>query len=117
MAKTIELTPINNNKPVISYSSRYNFQAVYRDETGKTFLQTWKPRNINKKTTDTTMVISKMLAYRPDLISDAVYGTPLLWWAICYVNDIINPLDRTEGLFAGRLIYIPDSSTIYGIGS
>jgi nucleoid-associated protein YgaU len=117
MAKTTELFPINTNSPVISQSSRYNYQAIYRDEKGKTFLQTWKPREFSSNSTTQTIIVNRNLAYRPDLISDKVYGTPLLWWAICYVNDILNPLDRKEGLYPGRLIKIPDSSVIYGMGT
>lgn len=117
MTKTTELLPINTNNLVISQSSRYNYQAIYRDSEGRTFLQTWKPREFSTSTTAQTMIVSRNLAYRPDLISDKIYGTPLLWWAICYVNDILNPLDRKEGLYPGRLIKIPDSSVIYGMGT
>lgn len=114
---TLELFPISGSKPVISGTSRFNFNSVYRLEDGTTFMQTWKPRQIPKKETDQTLVITKRLSFRPDLISDQVYGTPLLAWAICYVNDILNPLDRKTGMYVGRLLRIPDPSTIYGTGT
>ncbi len=114
---TLELFSVQNNRTVFSSSSRFNFHNVYRLEDGTTFLQTWKPRYIPKKETDKTLIVSNFLAYRPDLISDKMYGTPLLAWAICYVNDILNPLDRVEGLYPGRLIRIPDPSILYGTGT
>lgn len=114
---TNELTPIGRANKVIATSSRFNFHNIYRLEDGTTFLQTWKPPNIKPKSTDKTIAIPTRLAYRADLISDKFYNTPLLAWAICYVNDILNPLDKKEGLYPGRLIRIPDPSTLYGLSA
>jgi hypothetical protein len=114
---TNELQPINIFSSVVSNSSRFNFHNVYRLEDGTTFLQTWKSPEVPLRITDTTMVIPLSLSYRPDLISDKVYNTPLLSWAICYVNNILNPLDRQTGLYPGRLIRIPDPSTLYGMNT
>lgn len=111
---TKELFPINTSSSVKSFSSRFNHHNIYRDENQNTFLQTWNPRVLPPKESDKTFVVPASMAYRIDLVSDAMYGTPLLSWAICYVNDIMNPLDRTDGLYPGRLIRIPDPSTIYG---
>ena len=41
---------------------------------------------------------------RPDLMSDLLFGTPNLWWAICAVNNITNPLTDFD---SGKVIYIP----------
>ena len=114
---TNELKPVSTTRSLTSSSSRFNFHSVYRLEDGTTFLQTWKPPTIKLKETDKTIIVTNMLAYRPDLISDKMYNTPLLAWAICYVNDILNPLDRKDGLYPGRLIRIPDPSTLYGLNT
>jgi hypothetical protein len=114
---TKELKAINSYEAVSANSSRFNFHSVFRLDDGTTFLQTWKAPDIPLKTTDVTIVIPVRLAYRADLISDKFYNTPLLAWAICYVNNILNPLDRKNGLFPGRLIRIPDPSTLYGLNT
>lgn len=114
---TIELKPVSTTRALTSASSRFNFHNVYRLEDGTTFLQTWKPPIIKLKETDKTLIISNRLAYRPDLVSDEMYNTPLLAWALCYANDILNPLDRQTGFYPGRVIRIPDPSTLYGLNT
>lgn len=36
--------------------------------------------------------------FRPDLISQEVYGTPVLYWVILSCNDMRHPLDLDTGL-------------------
>mgnify|MGYP003117004503 CR=1 FL=1 len=49
-------------------------------------------------------VIPANMEFRPDMISQAAYGTVKLWWLICTANAIIDP--NTE-LKAGNQIKIP----------
>jgi hypothetical protein len=56
--------------------------------------------------------VSTDFVFRPDLIAYAVYGTPVLAWAVCYFNDILDPFDEETGLYAGRILNIVDLSAI-----
>lgn len=114
---TNELQSVGTYQPTAFTTSRFISNYVYRLADGTTFLQTWNAPNILVKSTDTTLVVDYRLAFRPDLISDKMYNTPLLAWAICVANNIMNPLDRKTGLYVGRIIRIPDPSTLYGLSS
>lgn len=100
-------------KPTTTQYSRYLNHPVYIDpDNKKKFIGSWTPISIPAKETDKTFYITTAFAYRPDAISYEFYNTPLLGWAICYANDIVNPLDRIDGLYVGRVITIPDLNTI-----
>jgi len=49
-------------------------------------------------------VVPAAMEFRPDMISNFVYGNPSLWWLICSANAIIDP--NTE-LYSGKQIKIP----------
>lgn len=104
---------LTGQKAVNNQYSRFLNHPVYIDpQTSKKFIGTWNPPEIPTKETDKTFYITHGFAYRPDAISYEFYDTPLLAWAICYANNITNPLDKTEGLYVGRVITIPDLSTL-----
>ena len=54
------------------------------------------------------MVISPGYEYRPDLISQMVYGSPDFWWKIMEVNSIKDIFDFK----AGVNLRIPDSNLL-----
>jgi hypothetical protein len=110
---TKELRPLSKQPAIISSYCRFNNHPVYQDpDTGKKFIGSWKPPYIPYKSSDKSVVVSTGNAYRPDIISYNYYTTPLLGWLICYVNGIDNPYDKTTGLYPGRLLRIPDITTI-----
>lgn len=109
---TKELKPLQQRLVSNQYSRYINHPLYIDPETKKKFIGSWNAPNISAKETDKTFYITSSFAYRPDAISYEFYNTPLLGWAICYVNGILNPLDRTEGLYPGRVITIPDLTTI-----
>ena len=110
---TKELFPLANQSAISSSYSRFNNHPVYQDpETGKKFIGSWRPPIIPFKDSDKSMQVTQENAFRPDIISYTYYNTPLLAWLICYVNSIANPYDKTTGLFPGRVLRIPDVTTI-----
>lgn len=101
---------------IYSNHCRQNRATVYIDpDTKKKFFALWKRIEIPESTYDKTYRVTTGTAYRPDLISYNFYDTPYLSWVICMVNNIKNPLDLDEGLYAGRLIVIPDLNTLMTI--
>lgn len=109
---TIELQPNTNQTDIMYTNSRYNYHLIYTDpDTGEKFLQTFKLPDIKSSPSDITYTITIDRAFRPDLIAYDFYNTPTLWWLFCIANNIMNPLDREEGLYVGRAITIPDITT------
>ena len=113
MSNSSELKPIKNQPLIFSRYNRFNRHPVYIDPTtGNKFLGAWDPPTFPIKDTDKTYQVSVGLAYRPDSIAYKHYDTPLLAWVICYVNNIMNPWDKNTGLYPGRIIRIPDITTV-----
>lgn len=113
LANTLELSPLTDQSPIVHAFSRFNNHPLFMDPlTRKKFIGVWTPPVIPQKETDLFFEVDASYSYRPDLISYKYYETPLLGWVICYVNNITNPLDRNEGLYAGRVIRISDVNTI-----
>lgn len=54
--------------------------------------------------------INQSLAGRPDLISQQLYGTPLLMWVVVLFNRPLNPTGWPK---AGTIIRVPSSKVVY----
>lgn len=116
MAKTNELLPVTGQRSVAKPQNRFTRHPIYRDpETGNIFVGSWNPPTFPYKETDKSFQITQEFAYRPDAISFQYYGTPLFAWILAYVNDIVNPWDREKGFYPGRIIRIPDLTTINSV--
>jgi hypothetical protein len=97
MANYIENANINADR-FVTKTSRYADSTVYYYSENKfiTF-ETYK-RNINDPASDDMyMVITKSREYRPDLVSNAVYGDPDFWWKIMEVNGMKDIFDFKAG--------------------
>lgn len=117
MASTIELIPNPNQNNILYPNSRYNYHLIYTDpDTHQKFIESFKIPDIPAKQSDLTYTITAGNAFRPDLIAYLFYDTPLLWWAIAVANDVINPLDRTDGFYSGRVLRIPDKNSVVLLG-
>lgn len=113
MANYSELFPTGTQLPTLSSFSRFNNHPIYIDPlTNKKFIGSWTPPLIPEKETDILFEITSSFSYRPDMIAYEFYETPLLGWVISYANNISNPLDKETGLYPGRVIRIPDLTTI-----
>lgn len=70
------------------------------------YLDLWVPRTIPKSDFDEIFIIPPEFNQRPDLLSQARYGTPRLWWVFCVRNpDLI--IDPIEDFVAGLEIFVP----------
>lgn len=70
------------------------------------YLDIWVPRSIEKNDFDKIVTISAEFDRRPDLMSQAEYGTPKLWWMFSVRNpDLL--IDPIADFVAGLEIYIP----------
>jgi hypothetical protein len=81
---------------------------------GKETYGRWRPLSIfiDRPSDDNIKVfeVTSALEGRPDLISHAVYGTPLLDWVLLAFNKVRDPLGWPA---VGDLIEYPVESTIF----
>ena len=68
----------------------------------------WRPPGIplNIKDVSKEFMVTHQTAFRPDLVATVVYNNPIMAWAVCYFNNILDPFDETEGLYVGRILNI-----------
>lgn len=70
------------------------------------YLDIMVERKVPKSEFDKIIRIPAQYDQRPDLLSNAEYGTPRLWWVFAVRNpDLIN--DPIQDFVAGLEIYIP----------
>ncbi len=104
MANKIEVLTTARPSSFVTATSRYIDSTVvaYGNDRKITFT-TYK--RIERTTQfDKYLVIPEGYAYRPDLVSQKVYGYPDSWWLIMEVNQIYDIKD----FVAGKTIRIPD---------
>jgi hypothetical protein len=69
------------------------------------------PRTITADADDITYTIDRIYAYRPDLLSYDLYGTPRLWWVFAQRNpDVIE--DPIYDFYPGKVIQLPKLSNL-----
>jgi hypothetical protein len=96
MANKIEVTNIQNST-VVTNTSRYAESEIlyYGDENRITF-ETYKRKKIPENKGDKFTVVTQ--SYRPDLLSQNVYGSPDFWWKIMQANNIWDIWDFKAGI-------------------
>ena len=98
MSNYYEETRLSASK-FVNFSSRYyDSTFVYYTENKLITFNTYKKKGFKTSRNDKFMVVSPGYEYRPDLISQKVYGTPDFWWKIMEVNGIKDIFDFKPGL-------------------
>jgi hypothetical protein len=85
--------------------SRYSSSLIAKNRSGKNFLVLKKPLNLEPKSGDIFVTVTKEMEHRPDLVSQAAYGNPDFWWIIYEFNKIRDPL---FDLKAGQILRLPE---------
>jgi hypothetical protein len=98
MANKIEYTNLGSNR-FIAPTSRYVDSSVlrYSEENILTF-ETYKRKQYTPNSNDKFTVITKGYEFRPDLLSQSLYGLPDFWWRIMEVNNIWDIYDFKAGV-------------------
>lgn len=107
----MELKP-DKLRPKFAFSRMNNTSVYYDPETKLPFYGMWEVPKFDNTDRDIVIKIPTRYAFRPDVLSYMFYNTPFLDWAICLYNDIIDPFDPDEGLYAERLIKIPPTKLV-----
>jgi len=94
-----------------NFSSRYRLTRVVVDGfvfPGRRRYGIWRKPEIDMTGYGRYVVKASDLG-RIDLIANRAYGDSTLWWAICMVNNISNPL---EDLGVGLILLLPKKENI-----
>ena len=63
-----------------------NTSPYFETEMRSTYLDVLNPRTLTIEDDDQSYTIERTYAYRPDLLSYDLYGTPRLWWVFAQRN-------------------------------
>ena len=104
MAYKIELSKTATAGKFVNSLSRYINSKVYNyGDDKKVTYETYKRKQYASTSYDKYTVIPEGFAYRPDLVSQKIYGYPDSWWLIMEINGIYDIKD----FVAGKTILLP----------
>lgn len=98
MTILIQQSNITANQLVDGYSRYINQRVVYWGNDKKITFETYLRKPYVRKGTESVMVVTKGLEYRPDLLSYDYYGIPDFWWKILEVNGIKDIWEFKQGI-------------------
>lgn len=101
MANPVEDANILPDVFVIALSRYRNSKVLYYTYLGKkriTFDTYKKTTSTANQESDTYGIVPPGMDYRPDLVSQKVYGDPNFWWKILEANNIKDIFDFKAGL-------------------
>ena len=104
MTQLIEASGISP-EAVSAANSRYreNQNVIYYGEQRLITYDLYIRRDYNRNGDEMSMVITKGVEYRPDLVSFDFYGFPDHWWKILEVNGMKDVFEFK----AGKTIFLP----------
>ena len=78
------------------------------------YLGNFNIRHVSAEPDDIPYTIDPHYNYRPDLLSQDLYGTPKLWWVFTQrnMNVIRDPIFDFK---VGTLIYLPKKTTLFRV--
>jgi hypothetical protein len=78
------------------------------------YLGNFNIRPVSAEPDDIPYTIDPHYNYRPDLLSQDLYGTPKLWWVFTQrnMNTIRDPIFDFK---VGTLIYLPKKTTLFRV--
>jgi hypothetical protein len=93
-------------------STAYNSNSPwYTTEITREYLGILTIRSVSAELDDYLYTLESQYAYRPDLLSYDLYGTPDLWWVFMQRNlDVIQ--DPIFDFVPGVQFYIPKSNSL-----
>jgi hypothetical protein len=93
------MTETNSIKSKIS---RYVQGGV--TEFGSIGLEVWQPKELDLDVSDLEYTVENFYEGRLDLIANAFYNNPRLWWFLAQYNAILDPINE---ITPGRVLRIP----------
>lgn len=110
MANSIIITSIRPTDSFVTSTSRYaSGTVIYYGNQNKITFKTYKRVIPDVSPKDRFIVLTPHYEFRPDLLSNDVYGQPDFWWKIMEVNSIKDIFNFKSGL----TIRIPNISEVF----
>lgn len=97
MANKITYTDLSSSRFVPPTSRYIGSQVLQYSEQNILVFETYKRKPYKPTGKDKFTVISPGHEYRPDLLSNSIYGVPDFWWRIMQVNNIWDIYDFKAG--------------------
>jgi hypothetical protein len=109
MANYIEEYSLKNTKNFTTVTSRYITSNIllYGNDKKITY-ETYKRKKYSYNDSDRFFQINAGLEYRPDLVSNTIYGLPDYWWLLMEYNNMKDITEFSNGTF----IRIPKLSEV-----
>ena len=100
MANYIEEYSLKNTKNFTTITSRYIKSNIllYGDDKKITY-ETYKRKKYLYNDSDRFFEIRPGLEYRPDVVSNTIYGSSDYWWLIMEYNNIKDIMEFKSGLY------------------
>ena len=98
MAVPVQKTKLKSSKFVSGLSRYKDYPIIYWSEKNYLTLPTYKKTDNAPNAGDMFTVISPGQEFRPDKVSQEMYGTPDLWWRILEANNIKDIFEFKSGL-------------------
>lgn len=98
MAVPIEYAKISPSEFLFGASRYANSKVIYYGTEKKITFATYKKNFVSTSNDDTYGVIPAGAEYRPDKISQEVYGSPDFWWKILEANKMKDIYEFKAGL-------------------
>jgi len=98
MSVPITLSPISASKFVTPASRYIKQNVIYYGPNNLIAFDTYIRKPYVPQGNEKVMMISKGVEYRPDLVSNVVFGFPDNWWRIMEANQMIDILEFKAGV-------------------
>lgn len=103
------IRPVDKSLKNSVYKQKSRYVVGGKTEVGVNKLEWWTKDFLNADSTDVIYVLEKKFEGRPDLLAQAFYEDPYLWWVICQFNSI---LDFNTEFIEGVILRIPTKSRV-----
>ena len=98
MTQQIELSTTRPEQLFTPLSRYLSSSVILYGEKRKMTIETYKKVKFTAEGDEKTMLITKGVEYRPDLVAFDIYGIPDVWWQILEANNIFDVFDFKAGL-------------------
>ena len=94
------------------YSAKYKQNSVYASTPMTSrYLDIFNPPDVSEQGDERTVALQQRHNFRPDILSNELYGSPRLWWVFTFFNrDILR--DPLWDFKAGTSIKVPSQDNV-----